>query len=177
MIASCSPDPRLLAVLPSRPELLVLDFDGVMTDNSVYVDEDGREWVRCSRGDGMGISLLRKAGLPILVLSTETNPVVQARCRKLGIECLHGLQDKEAVLRRILTERGIASAGTIYVGNDVNDSGCLRLAGCALVVADAHPAVRELADYVLTRPGGHGAVREVCDAVLVRLRCNAQKAA
>ncbi|MCS6975621.1 MAG: HAD hydrolase family protein [Gemmatales bacterium] len=177
MIGSGHVDPRLLAVLPARPELLVLDFDGVMTDNAVYVGEDGRESVRCSRGDGMGISLLRKAGLSVLVLSTETNPVVQARCRKLGIECINGLEDKEAIFRRILMERSIASANTIYVGNDVNDIGCLRLAGCALVVADAHPAVLEVADYVLSRPGGQGAVREVCDALIAHLRWNAQKAA
>lgn len=177
MLPLPQPDPRLLAVLPGRPELLVLDFDGVLTDNAVYVDQEGREWVRCSRGDGMGITLVRRAGLPVVVLSTETNPVVQARCSKLGIECRQGLDDKEAAFRRLLIERGVASASTIYVGNDVNDLGCLRLAGCALVVADAHPAVLEVADYVLSKPGGQGAVREVCDALLVQLRCMVRNAA
>jgi YrbI family 3-deoxy-D-manno-octulosonate 8-phosphate phosphatase len=177
MTLSPSVDPRLLAVLPPQPQLLALDFDGVLTDNAVYVAEDGREWVRCSRGDGMGISLLRRAGLPVVVLSTETNSVVAARCRKLGIDCLHGLEDKEVAFRRLLVERNIASAATVFVGNDVNDLGCLRLAGCALVVADAHPAAVELADYVLSRPGGQGAVREVCDALLVKMGGQARAAA
>lgn len=167
---------KLIDVLPRRPALLVLDFDGVMTDNAVFVSEDGKEWVRCSRGDGMGITLLRRTGLPILVLSTETNPVVQARCRKLKLECLHGLEDKAAVFKELLKERGIAAADVIFVGNDVNDLGCLALAGCALVVADAHPDAMAAADAVLTCNGGHGAVREVCDLLVHRLGQRARKA-
>jgi N-acylneuraminate cytidylyltransferase len=160
---------RLQDVLPARPSLLALDFDGVMTDNAVFVAEDGREWVRCSRGDGMGIWLLKRAGLPIIVLSTETNPVVQARCRKLKIECIHGLEDKAAVFSQLLRERGLDPSTVVFLGNDVNDLGCLRLAGCALVVADAHPAAKAEADLVLSHPGGHGAVRELCDALLAQL--------
>jgi N-acylneuraminate cytidylyltransferase len=167
---------KLLDVLPLRPALLALDFDGVMTDNAVFVAEDGREWVRCSRGDGMGITLLRRAGLPIIVLSTETNPVVQARCRKLKIECLNGLEAKEAVFEQVLRKRRIPAADTVFVGNDVNDVGCLKLAGCGLVVADAHPEAVKAADAVLTHRGGHGAVREVCDLLLERLHQRARRA-
>ena len=89
----------------SRTRLLVFDFDGVMTDNSVLVFQDGSEAVICSRGDGMGITLLRKAGFPMLVLSTEENPVVMARCRKLHLECMHGIEDKLPELQRIAAER------------------------------------------------------------------------
>src|SRR5262249_33757677 len=142
----------LADVLPRRPALVVFDFDGVFTDNSVYVCEDGREWVRCSRGDGMGITLLKATGIAILVLSSESNPVVTARCRKLGIECIQAASDKCATLKRSLEERGIAASETVFVGNDVNDIECLTLAGCGVVVADAHPEARAVADAVLRRP-------------------------
>lgn len=160
----------LYDLLPVPPSLVALDFDGVMTDNAVLVSEEGKEWVRCSRGDGMGITLLRRAGVRVAVLSTETNPVVQARCRKLGIECVQGCEDKASVFQAFLRERGLDAAQAIFVGNDVNDVGCLRLAGCGVVVADAHPEARAAAAAVLSLPGGHGAVRELCDLILKKLR-------
>lgn len=149
-----------------RFSLLVLDFDGVMTDNAVHVDQDGRETVRCDRSDGLGIAALKAAGFPIVVLSTETNPVVVARCRKLGLPCLHGLTDKGAALRALAATREIPLDDVIYVGNDVNDRACLRMAGLGVVPADAHPDVRREAAWTLSRPGGHGAVRELCDLLL-----------
>jgi N-acylneuraminate cytidylyltransferase len=159
----------LFQALPEPPLLLVLDFDGVLTDDRVYVNQDGIEMVACTRGDGMGITLLRRAGFPVVVISTEKNPVVAARCRKLAIECRQGCDDKAAELRRLLAERGVPAAGVIYVGNDVNDLGCLRLAGCGFAVADAHPLVKKAARAVLSRPGGQGAVRETAELILVRL--------
>jgi YrbI family 3-deoxy-D-manno-octulosonate 8-phosphate phosphatase len=158
------------AKLPHRPALLVLDFDGVFTDNSVYVAEDGKEWVRCCRGDGMGITLLRKAGFPIWVLSTETNPVVQARCKKLKIDCIHGCEDKTVVFEQLLNQLQIPARDTIFVGNDINDVGCLQLAGCGVVVHDAHPTALAVADAILTLAGGRGALREICDLVLEKIR-------
>lgn len=160
---------RLMPLLPAVPALLVLDFDGVMTDNAVWVDETGRETVRCSRGDGLGLTLLRRAGFPVWILSTEENPVVMRRAEKLKLPCRHGIKDKTAALAALLAEVGAPSERTIFVGNDVNDIGCLRLAGCGLVVADAHAEVMRAGRGVLSRPGGHGAVREVCDAILARL--------
>jgi N-acylneuraminate cytidylyltransferase len=157
---------RLYDLLPARPALVALDFDGVLTDNAVFVCEDGREWVRCSRGDGMGITLLKRAGIRVAVLSTETNPVVRARCTKLGIECIQGCDDKAVVFAEFLRERGIDAELTVFVGNDVNDVGCLQLAGCAIAVADAHPEAVAAADALLTLPGGHGAVRQLCDLIL-----------
>lgn len=157
------------ARLPATIAAVVFDFDGVFTDNRVYVAEDGRETVACDRGDGWGLGELRRAGVPMIVLSTETNPVVRARCAKLGLEVRHGLDDKLAELRAWAGERGVALAHVVYVGNDRNDVACLEAVGCGVVVADAHPSARAVARVVLARPGGHGAVREVTDLVLNKL--------
>lgn len=146
--------------------LLVLDFDGVLTDDRVWVSEDGAESVACHRGDGMGISLLRGAGIETVVLSTEKNPVVSARCRKLDVPCIQGLEDKGAALERVIQERGFGAEEVAYIGNDVNDIPCLERVGLPVVVADAHPDVLPSALLVLSRPGGHGAVREFCDMLL-----------
>lgn len=160
---------QLFDRLPREPALLALDFDGVITDDRVYVSEDGRESVACTRGDGMGITLLRRAGFPVVVISTEPNPVVRARCDKLKVECVQNCERKVEDLRRLLDERGIPAERIVFVGNDINDIPCLELAGCGLAVADAHPLVKAAADGVLSHPGGHGAVREVAEMLLVRL--------
>ncbi|BCW97597.1 MAG: transferase [Armatimonadota bacterium] len=157
---------RKMQALPDPVRALVMDFDGVLTDNRVYVMEDGREAVACSRGDGMGIVALRRQGLDILVLSSEENPVVAARCRKLKVECLQGVERKLAALEKWLEERGIPPESTVYVGNDVNDLECLRFVGCPVVVADAHPDVKPSARFVLSKRGGQGAIRELCDLIL-----------
>ena len=137
-----------MEALPRKLSALVLDFDGVFTDNRVFVSEDGAESVACNRGDGWGIAQLRKTGLPLLVLSTETNPVVEARCRKLGLECIHGAADKRELLDAWLAARGISWAEIVYVGNDENDLPCLRAAGCSAAVRDAYPEVQAAAQQV-----------------------------
>jgi N-acylneuraminate cytidylyltransferase len=152
--------------LPETVSWVVFDFDGVMTDNRVWVDEEGRERVAVNRSDGMGIALLRRRGIGALVLSTEKNPVVAARCQKLGIPFLQGIDDKAAALERWLEEKGIDRSGVIFVGNDVNDLACFPLAGFAAAPADAHESVRGAADLVLKAAGGHGAVREICDLLM-----------
>jgi YrbI family 3-deoxy-D-manno-octulosonate 8-phosphate phosphatase len=154
----------------ARIRLLVLDFDGVMTDNRVLVSQDGTESVVCHRGDGWGLKRLREAGVEVLVLSTETNPVVAARCRKLGIACIHSSDDKEASLREVARERGLAPEEVAYVGNDGNDAGCLRWAGLPIVVADGAAEVHPLARRLTRLPGGAGAVREVADWILAARR-------
>ncbi|ROO90050.1 N-acylneuraminate cytidylyltransferase [Actinocorallia herbida] len=161
---------RALAPLADRPEPLdvdavVTDFDGVHTDDRAGVGQDGTETVTVSREDGMGVALLKKAGIPFLILSTETNPVVRARAEKLGVPVLHGVADKAAVLEKWLRDAGWDPARVAYVGNDVNDLGCLALVGWPVAVPGAHPDVLAAARLVLTRPGGGGAVREVCDLV------------
>lgn len=154
---------------PARVRLVVFDFDGVLTDNRVWTSDTGDEWVACDRSDGLGLARLRDAGVELMVLSTETHPVVSARCRKLRLACEQGVADKGARLRALLADRGIDPAEIVYVGNDVNDLDCLRLAGCGVVVADAHPDAVAAADVVLARPGGHGAVRELCDRLRAHL--------
>jgi len=145
---------------------VVTDFDGVHTDDTVLVDQNGIESVTVSRSDGMGVALLRAAGIPFLILSTEANPVVAARARKLGVEVRQAASDKAAVLREWAAERGIALSRIAYLGNDVNDLACLDLVGWPVAVPDAHPRVLSAARTVLDRPGGDGAVRDLAERVL-----------
>jgi len=152
--------------LPNPLRLVVLDFDGVLTDNRVWVDEQGHEMVAANRSDSMGLKLLRQAGVEVMVLSTEVNPVVSARCQKLRLPVLQGVEDKVTALRQVLAERSIEPREVIFMGNDINDTPCFPLVGCAVVPADAQPAAQQVADIILTRPGGHGAVRELCDMIL-----------
>ena len=144
-------------------KLLVFDFDGVFTDNRVLVLQDGREAVLCSRSDGLGIERLRETGFPMVVLSSEKNPVVSARCRKLKLRCLQGHRQKLGILKQEAVRSKVKLSEICYVGNDVNDIPCLQVVGLPVCVADAYPEVKRLSRWVLKNPGGHGAVREVCD--------------
>ena len=155
---------------PPSIDLIVFDFDGVMTDNSVDVFEDGRESVVCSRADGLGIERLHAAGVRMLVLSTERNPVVTARCSKLQLPCQQDVGDKATFLAAYLEDNGLSSDRVLYVGNDVNDLDCLRSVGMPVVVADAHRDVLQAARLQLSHPGGRGAVRELADRVLRHLQ-------
>jgi 3-deoxy-D-manno-octulosonate 8-phosphate phosphatase (KDO 8-P phosphatase) len=150
--------------------LAVFDFDGVFTDNRVWVNERGEETVVCCRADGYGLRRLAEAGVESLIVTSETVPVAAARARKLGVECVQGAEDKLAVLREAAARRGFSLAETAYLGNDVNDADCLAAVGLPVVPADAWPEVRPLALWVLSRRGGEGCVREFCDAVW-RARC------
>ena len=120
----------------------------------------------------MGISLLKKAGFEAIVLSTETNPVVSARCQKMGLPVYQGVEAKGEVLESLLSEKGISGENVVYVGNDVNDLPCFPLVGCAVAVADAHPDVIQEADLVLQSRGGYGAVRELCDLLIDQIKEN-----
>ena len=159
-----------LQVLPQPVAALVLDFDGVFTDNRVIIDQDGREAVLCDRSDGLGVAQLKQVGVPILVLSTEKNPVVQQRCQKLGVECIHGLSDKLAVLKQWASIRALNLAQIVYVGNDDNDVECMRAVGCGVAVADAYPAARAAARFALESAGGRGAIREIADLIAARMK-------
>ncbi|MBM3296254.1 MAG: acylneuraminate cytidylyltransferase, partial [Candidatus Aminicenantes bacterium] len=155
---------------PQDVRLLVLDFDGVLTDNRVWVDGDGHEYVAAFRGDGLGVIYLRRSGVPTLVLSAEINPVVAARCRKVGMECVQGVEDKAPVLRELIREHGLDPAQVVFAGNDLTDLPCFEVAGFAVAPADAEAAILREADLVLSRRGGHGAVRELCDLLLERMK-------
>lgn len=152
--------------LPQNVRLVVFDFDGVMTDNRVWVDAEGHEFVAAYRSDSLGIYALNALNIETLVLSAETNKAVQARCDKIGIPVLQGANDKAPVLQAYLKERGISPSEVIYMGNDINDLPCFPLVGCAVTVADAQSQVLRSADMVLTHTGGHGAVRELCDLLV-----------
>jgi YrbI family 3-deoxy-D-manno-octulosonate 8-phosphate phosphatase len=154
---------------PADLQLIVFDFDGVFTDNRVFVRDDGRESVACNRGDGLGLEMLRNRGVPMLVLSKEQNPVVGARCTKLKLPYVQGIDDKRTFLLEHLRKQGIPPESVAYVGNDVNDLACLSVVGLPVVVGDAHPDVIGAAKLVLGRPGGQGAVREFCDLVMAHL--------
>lgn len=157
-----------VASLPNPVHALIMDFDGVWTDDRVFVNQDGVESVVCSRRDGMGLERLRKAGLPMMVLSKEVNPVVRARTAKLQIPCEHGLETKLDRMQAWLDARGLDLAHTIYVGNDINDIECLRAAGCGIAPRDSHPEALAVADLVLDADGGRGALRLLSDMILSR---------
>ncbi|MEU6574951.1 N-acylneuraminate cytidylyltransferase [Streptomyces sp. NPDC046805] len=147
-------------------DAVVLDFDGTQTDDRVLIDADGKEFVSVHRGDGLGIAALRRSGLKMLILSTEQNPVVAARARKLRIPVLHGIDRKDLALKQWCEEQGIAPERVLYVGNDVNDLPCFALAGWPVAVGSAHDVVRDAARAVTTLPGGDGAIREIASWIL-----------
>lgn len=168
-------DPALQAVdplarrrpFPQKVSALIMDFDGVLSDNLVQTDQYGNETVTTSRSDGFGLDLLREQGLvQAMVISREENPVVTARCKKLKLEVIQSVLDKGQVLREIITTRGLDSAEIVYIGNDIPDLAVLPLVGCFAAPADAHPTVLRQADLVLKHRGGKGAVRELVERLL-----------
>jgi N-acylneuraminate cytidylyltransferase len=157
-------------IMPLHVALLVVDFDGVLTDNRVWVAEQGTESVVCDRSDGLGIEMLQRNGVNVFVLSKESSPVVAARCGKLGIAFRQGVENKHAALLSLAAEREVGLPKIAYVGNDVNDLPCMAVAGCGIAVADAHSEVLQHADIILKALGGRGAIREVCDLILATNR-------
>lgn len=146
-------------------KLVGLDFDGVMTDNRVYVFEDGREAVLCSRLEGYGLRRMIAAGAEPVIVSTEVNPVVTARAKKLKVACIQDVPDKVAAMQSLLNERGLDWNEAAFLGNDINDLEVLTRVGLPVVVADAHECVLEHGFFRTRRAGGDGAVRELCDAI------------
>ena len=163
-----TPDTRLRRQMPEKIELVILDFDGVITDNKVWVDQDGREMVAAYRSDSPLIGRLREKGIEVMILSSEPNTVVAARAKKIGVEAIHGvgLQDKGRVMREVLEKKNVKAENVVYVGNDINDLPCFEVAGWSVAVQDAFPEVLQAADFVLSKPGGNGAVRELCELIL-----------
>ena len=154
-----------LKLLINNVQLVIFDFDGVFTDNRVYVSEDGIESVSCWRRDGLGLSKLKGLGLPIWVVSTEINKVVGARCKKLQIDCVQGCDDKLAAVIKLVKQFDCSLDEVLYMGNDINDIDCLQSVGLPVVVQDAYPEVVNLAKFKTQRAGGFGAVREICDLI------------
>jgi len=166
-----TPDGRVRRAMPDNIELVLLDFDGVVTDNRVWTDENGKETVAAYRSDSILIKDLREKGIEVMILSSEVNPVVAARTKKMGVEAIHGmgLQDKGRVMREILEKKNIKAENVVFVGNDLNDLSCFEIAGWSVAVADAFPEVIQASDYVLSKRGGHGAVRELSELILKKM--------
>ncbi len=154
-----------LRPLLRRVRFAVFDFDGVFTDNRVWVNEQGEEMLAFTRSDGLGLRRLDEVGVVYVIVSTEPNPIVRARAEKLRVDCIQGVEDKLAVVRERTEAAGVPLESVAYIGNDVNDAECLRAVGVPVVPSDAWPEVKPLARWVLSRPGGAGCVREFCDGV------------
>ncbi len=147
-------------------DAIVCDFDGVLTDNTVYVSETGVESVRCSRADGLAFDALRVLNIPTMILSTEANPVVAMRAAKLRIPALQGVGNKGDELRRLAEQEGWDLARVIFVGNDINDLGALNLCGHRACPSDAHALVIAACTIHLDVPGGRGAIRDLVERIL-----------
>lgn len=161
---------KLKRPMPEKIDLIISDFDGVITDNRVWVNEDGTEYVAAYRSDSIGVQYLRASGIDVMIISSESNRVVEARARKMGVQVIHGvgIHDKGRVMRDVLEQKNIRAENVIYIGNDLNDLPCFEIAGWSVAVADAYPEVVRAADFVSSKAGGHGALREVCDLILKR---------
>ena len=160
---------KTLDKIPSPIECIIFDFDGVFTNNQVIVNEHGVESVICNRSDGLAVSLLKQLNIPMTIISTEKNPVVSMRAQKLDIPLLQGVDDKKAVLLEFAKEQRIDLGKIIYVGNDLNDLECMKVAGVVVVPSDANNLVKDFADIVLDTPGGKGAVMELAGYILKKV--------
>ena len=148
--------------------LFALDFDGVFTDNRVFIDEEGREAVVCDRGDSLGLKMIRerRPEITVIVISKETNNIVKKRCDKLKIACRTGIDDKLTTLKEIIAQQKVDLENVAYMGNDVNDLECIAYAGIGVAVADYDPKVLAVADYITRKNGGRGDIREFIDIIL-----------
>jgi len=146
-------------------KLIIYDFDGVMTDNKVYIDQNGNEMVQVNRADGLGVAEIKKMEIEQIIMSTETNPVVSARAIKLDIPCLQGLDNKKDALLNYSKKNDIDLKNVAYVGNDINDNDAMAIAGFSFCPADAHETIKEISDHILKRNGGDGVIREIFDII------------
>ena len=166
-----TPDGKARRSMPKKIDLIICDFDGVLTDNRVWTDQDGKESIAAYRSDSLRINELRALGMEVMIISSEPNTVVAARAKKMGVEAIHGvgIHEKGRVMGEVLQQKNIKSENVIYIGNDFNDLPCFEIAGWSVAVADAYPEVIRAADHVLAKDGGHGALRELCDLILSRV--------
>jgi 3-deoxy-D-manno-octulosonate 8-phosphate phosphatase (KDO 8-P phosphatase) len=151
--------------LLAKVELVAFDFDGVFTDNSVYISNEGIESVRCSRSDGLGLDRLRQVNVQLVIVSTEKNPVVSVRASKLKVRCIQGVEDKAAEILKICAELNIVPENTMFVGNDINDIPAFKNVGMPVGVNDAYPEIFPHIIFTTSARGGYGAVRELCDMI------------
>ena len=151
---------------------LVFDFDGVFTNNKVYLNEKGIESVICDRGDGLGLNILKKFinlkkwDLDYFILSKETNDVVKTRAKKLNIKCINSVDNKLEYLRTYLKNNKRNSEGLLYVGNDLNDLGPIKYAGFGICPLDSHPIIKKYSDLIFPKKGGDGLVRGIIELII-----------
>ena len=149
--------------LIKKIRLIAFDFDGVFTDNKVFVFENGNEAVTCYRGDGIGLNKLKDMGIHVKIISSEINPLVMNRAEKLGVKAINNVQNKKSELLKIMHNLNITKDQVAFVGNDVNDLSCMNFVAFPITVNDAHPDVLGHALYKTCNNGGNGAEREICD--------------
>ena len=155
---------------------IIFDFDGVFTDNKVWVSQNGEEFVKCDRSDGLGFDLLRSfikennLSIDYFILSTEKNNVVYKRANKLNVKCYYGVSDKFDFICKYLNDKfpdnAHAGKGVIYLGNDLNDLSAMNFAELSIAPCDAHPVIKDVADVVIQKKGGEGFVREFIEEFL-----------
>ncbi len=146
-------------------DAFIFDFDGVLTNNIVYLNQDGNEWVAWGRSDGLAFDVLRKLGKPAYILSTEINSVVKARGEKLNIPVLQGISNKVEALKELVDDKGYNLNKILYVGNEINDYKAMQLCGYAVCPADSHIKVKQISKVVLKTAGGQGIVRELLEDI------------
>ena len=144
-----------------KPKVIFTDFDGCLTDDRVWLNEDGEEFVAANRKDGLAVQRLKKLGIQVVIASTETNKVVLARGNKIGVEVLQGLVDKAEAIDKYLKENNLVWKDIWYVGNDVNDLGAIEKAKFSICPADAVKKVKKSVNLILKTKGGHGILEEI----------------
>jgi N-acylneuraminate cytidylyltransferase len=158
------------AISRSGVELIVYDFDGVMTDNKVIIDRFGNETVKTNRSDGLAVSKIRDMGIKQLILSLEKNPIVKKRSKKLGLVCLQGQEDKKKVLKEYLTLNNIDRNKVVFIGNDINDAEVMSYVGYPIAPNDACTCVKKIAKIITKAKGGDGVVREMLNILKNNLK-------
>jgi YrbI family 3-deoxy-D-manno-octulosonate 8-phosphate phosphatase len=152
--------------IQSFPKIIFTDFDGCLTDDRVWLNEEGEEFVAANRKDGLAIKKLINHGIDIVITSTETNKVVSARADKLGIEVLQGLSCKSSSITQYLEQRKLGWADVWYVGNDVNDLIPITRAKLSLCPSDAVLIIRDSVDVILSTRGGYGIFAEILNEII-----------
>ena len=159
-----------LESVPGNIKAVFFDFDGVFTDNSVYLTEGGEELVRCSRYDGYGIAALRLKGMVLSIISSEIVPLASIRAKKLNLDCYQPVQNKLQVAINLLKNKSLDLSNLCYLGNDINDLPLLQSCALPIIPSDAHLCLRDRGFFMTRLPGGHGCVRELADIILEALR-------
>ena len=137
-----------------------------MTNNKVYVNQDGTETIQVSRADGLGVSEIRKMGFEQIIISTETNPIVSVRAKKLGINCLQGIENKKVALISYCKDKKFNLENVVYVGNDINDKEVMETVGLRFCPNDSHDSIKKISNHILKANGGDGVIRELLDFII-----------